>query len=147
MENPEIVIASIRREMPRNLNEKENLKLITIEHSPENRIVTICASGTLTANDYDAALPELEHAIELADDPLRIMIRLENFSGWEIEAAWKDLKFGLTLGGDLGRVAVVGENKLEEWGTKLSAPFIGAEMKYFSTDQEVAAQSWLEAQD
>ena len=101
-------------------------------------------SGTLTTNDYDAALPELKHAMDLADERLRILIRLEDFSGWEIEAMWKELKFDVAHGGDLGRIAVLGETKLEEWGTKLSAPFIGTDVKFYPTEREDAARAWLE---
>ncbi len=117
--------------------------MITIEHGPEHKVVTIRAAGTLTANDYDAAVPELKHAMDLAEGPLRVLIRLEDFSGWEIEAAWKDLKFDIRHGSDLGRIAVLGETTLEEWGTKLSAPFIGADMKFFPIDREDDAMAWL----
>ena len=107
--------------------------------------MTIRASGKLTSNDYDAAIPELKHAMDLAEDPLRVLIRLEDLSGWEIGAVWKDIKFDLRHGSDLGRIAVLGETTLEEWGTKLSAPFIGADMKFFPIDQEDDAMAWLQS--
>jgi len=87
--------------------------MIPIEHGKEHQFVTIRASGTLTSNDYDAALPELKHAMELAEGPLRVLIRLEDFSGWEIGAAWKDLKFDIRHGSDLGRIAVLGKRRLK----------------------------------
>lgn len=119
--------------------------MITIEHGEDQQIVTIRASGKLTSGDYDAAIPELEHAMKLAEGPLRMLIRLEDFSGWEMGAAWKDLKFDMRHGPDLGRIAVLGETRLEEWGTKLSAPFFGADMKFFPIEQEEDAMAWLKS--
>jgi hypothetical protein len=44
---------------------------------------------------------------------------------------------------DMGRVAIVGDRALQEWGTRLSKPTFKAEMRYFSRDQAAAAQAWL----
>ena len=101
------------------------------------------ASGVLTHQDYAAAVPELENALELAKAPVRLMISLENFHGWEIGALWDELRFGATHGRDFSRVAVVGERALEEWGTRLSKPFVKAEMRYFGHGERQAAEAWL----
>ena len=117
--------------------------MITIEHPGPHDIIVVRASGTLTAKDYDTAMPELEHAMELSKGPLRVLMRLDDFQGWEIGALWRDLEFDLKHRGDFGRVAVIGETALEEWGTKLSAPFAKAEMRFFTTDQDADAREWL----
>ena len=80
--------------------------------------------------------------MELTEGPLRVLIRLGDFSGWEIGAAWKDLKFDIGHGSDLGRIAVLGETTLEEWGTMFTAPFIGADLKFFPNDREDDAMAW-----
>lgn len=118
--------------------------MIKIEHLRDQDIIVLRASGTLTAQDYDAAIPELENALELSEGPLRLLICLEDFQGWEIGALWRDLKFDLKHLHDFGRIAVTGETTLEEWGTTLSAPFTNAEMRFFPTDQESVAREWLE---
>jgi hypothetical protein len=117
--------------------------MIVIEHSRDRDLITIRASGTLTGKDYDYAVPELEHAMKLSRRPLRVMIRLEDFRGWEIGALWRELEFDLTHRGDFGRVAVVGETGLEEWGTILSSPFAKAEMRFFPVTRTDEAESWL----
>jgi hypothetical protein len=117
--------------------------MITIEHDRDRDMIVIRASGTLTTEEYEHAVPELKHAMELAQGPLRVMIRLEDFRGWEIGALWQELKLDLNFRGDFGRVAVVGETALEEWGTALSAPFAKAEMRFFPTDREAEAKEWL----
>lgn len=117
--------------------------MIVIEHEHDRNRIVVRASGTLTTQDYKHAVPELNHALELSEGPLRLMIRLENFQGWELDALWKELKFDVSHIGDFERVAVVGESDLEKWGTVLSAPFTSADMRFFPTEQEDKAEDWL----
>lgn len=120
--------------------------MITIEHDTEDYL--ICrASGILSKADYDAAVPELENALAMRERPLRLLILLEDFRGWEVGAFWEDLKFDVKHGDDFGRIAVVGESKLEEWGTRLSKPFVGSEMRYFDQEDVSDALAWLEEGD
>ena len=119
--------------------------MITIEHDSDRRRIVVRASGTLTARDYEYAVPELEHAMELSEGPLRVLIRLEDFRGWEIGALWRELELDLKYRGDFGRIAVIGEKDLEAWGTTLSAPFAKAEMRFFPADREAEAEAWLDA--
>ena len=117
--------------------------MIKIEHLSDRSMIVIRASGTLTVPDYEAAVPELQHAIELSDGPLRVLLRLEDFSGWEIGALWREIEFDLKYRKDFGRIAVLGDTSLEEWGTTLSAPFTKADMQFFPSDQESEAYEWL----
>lgn len=119
--------------------------MITIEHSRDTDMIVLRASGTLTTKDYDAAVPELEHALELAQAPLRVLIRLEDFQGWDIAALWRELVVDFRHRGDFGRVAVIGETDLEKWGTLLSAPFAKSELKFFPVEREADALTWLDA--
>lgn len=116
---------------------------IVIEHNRKGYLVCR-ASGTLTKADYDAALPEFENALALRDGPVRVLIALEDFRGWEIGALWEELKFDVRHLDDFGRVAIVGDTKWEEWGIKLSKPFFSAEMRYFDLDHKDEAERWLD---
>lgn len=116
--------------------------MIAIEHDRDNYLVCR-VSGRLTEADYEAAVPEIENALVLRDEPLRLMIVLEDFRGWDIAALWEDLKFDVRHSGDFGRIAVLGESKLEEWGAALSKPFLGSEIRYFDIKERPAARAWL----
>lgn len=117
--------------------------MIQVEHKDE---ITVCrVAGTLTRDDYDAAMPEIEHEIEMADRPLRLLIHLDDLRGWEIGALWEDLKFDARHYNDFGRIAVLGDSDVERWGTVLSKPFTGAEVKYFDRDDRADAEAWLRA--
>ncbi len=117
--------------------------MIRIEHNTDLNQIVVRASGTLTTQDYENAIPELEHALALSEGPLRVMIRLEDFRGWEIGALWRELEFDLKYRTDFGRIAVIGETALEKWGTLLSAPFSNAQMQFFPASREADAAAWL----
>lgn len=116
--------------------------MIRIEHAPDG-ILECRVSGTLGKADYEAAVPELERAIESAEGPLRLMIRLEDFHGWDMAGLWEELRFDLRHRDDLGRVAVLGESRVEEWLTRLSKPFFDAPVRYFAPPEVEAARAWL----
>lgn len=116
--------------------------MITIEHDRDNYLVCR-VSGRLTEADYEAAVPEIENALVLRDQPLRMMIVLEDFRGWDSGGLWEDLKFDVRHASDFGRIAVLGDSKLEEWGTRLTMPFMGSEVRYFDIGDRATARAWL----
>lgn len=117
--------------------------MITIEHD-RDRYLVCRVSGKLSKVDYDAAIAELENELALQEAPLRLMVVLEDFRGWDsFDAFWQDLKFDVKHGGDFGRIAVLGDSTLEEWGTILSKPFFGGEVRYFDLKDRPAARAWL----
>lgn len=105
-------------------------------------IVRIAASGRLTKDDYERFLPEFER-IAGARGPVRVLIELDDFHGWDMGGLWEELKFDVAHQGDLGRVAVVGEKAWQEWGTRLSKPFFRAAVRYFEKGGAGAARAWL----
>lgn len=70
-------------------------------------------------------------------------IELKDFGGWDPEGLWKDVKFDASHQDDMDRIAIVGENKWEEWGTKLSKPFFKVDMRFFTPDRAAEARAWF----
>lgn len=118
--------------------------MLTMKTEEDTGIVVIEASGRLSKADYDRLVPEFER-MAAARGPLRLLIELDDFRGWEIGALWEELKFDLTHQGDMGRVAIVGDKAWQEWGTRLSKPFFAAEMCYFDRDEAADPRAWLTA--
>ncbi len=117
--------------------------MIEIQHDRTDFLV-IRAAGTLTEQDYEAAVPEIEHAMKLrAGRPMRVLVLLEDFRGWELGALWQELKFDMKHGDDFGRMAVVGDSRAQEWGTKISKAFFDTEVRYFDARERDAAETWL----
>lgn len=119
--------------------------MFTIEHDHEHFLVCR-ASGKLTRADYEAIAPEFENALKLRSGERRLMIVLEDFRGWDLPALWEELKFDVRHWHDFGRIAVVGQSRLEEWGTRLSKPLSGARMRYYDTEDRDMARAWLSEQ-
>lgn len=113
--------------------------LAFLERSSGN-VLGIKASGKLTHADYQQLVPRLEELIQ-EHGKIRVLFELEDCRGWEVGAAWDDLKFGLKHAGDVERCAVVGEKKWQEWMTKLSRPFFHA--RYFDKAEFEKAWQWL----
>jgi hypothetical protein len=107
------------------------------------RVIGFRLSGKLTDDDYKGFLPQLEEAIE-EHGQIRLLWVLEDFHGWEPKAAWDDYKYGMKYKDDMERLAMVGENRWEEWMTKLAKPFMrGVEIKYYDHSQIQEAWGWL----
>lgn len=116
--------------------------MITIEHDHANFLVCR-VSGKLTKADYDAMVPELDNALQMRSGERRMMIVLEDFRGWDLRALWEELKFDVRHWNDFARIAVVGQSRLEEWGTRLSRPLSGAKMRYYEMQERDMAGAWL----
>ena len=105
-------------------------------------VIGFKVSGTLTDDDYKTFIPELEKAIELSGT-VRLLWDMEDFHGWDLHAAWDDVKYCMKFNNAIDRIAMVGDKKWEEWMAKLSKPFARAEVKYYHHLQLQMAWDWL----
>ena len=98
--------------------------------------------GNLTHQDYEFFVPLFEQELLNIKNPkVRILVDLTEFTGWDLRAAWDDLKFGLKHNNEFTHIAVVGNNKLYEYGVKISNWFTHYEMQYFHSIKE--AKEWM----
>lgn len=108
----------------------------------DDGVLIIRVSEKLTKEDYDGFTAEFDRLAAEAR-PVRILIEMDNFRGWDIAGLWEDIKFDVSHYNDIGRVAIVGDKTWEEWGTTLSKPFTKAEMRYFDKSDKTEARNWL----
>jgi SpoIIAA-like len=66
----------------------------------------------------------------------------EDFHGWDLGAAWDDLRFEMTHASKLERLAMVGDKAWENWMTKIGE-FFAPEMKYFDASKVAEAERWV----
>lgn len=99
--------------------------------------------GKLTHEEYQTFVPLFNSALKGVKVPkVKVLADISNLQGWELQAAWDDLKFGLSHNNDFSQIAVVGDNKLYEYGVKVSNWFTPYEMKFFNSLEE--AKEWLQ---
>lgn len=108
------------------------------------KLLEIHVSGKLTTRDYEQFIPKLEALIRQHGN-VDLLFEMSDFHGWEAGAMWEDTKFAFRHFGDIGRMAVVGEKKWQEWMTSLCRPLTRAEIRYFDHAQAGEAMAWLES--
>ena len=106
------------------------------------KIVGFKLTGKLHDDDYKAFVPALEKILA-AEGKVRLFALFEDFHGWDLHAAWDDLKFGLKHYGDLDRIAMVGDQRWEKWMAQVCKPFTKATVRHFSASQVDDAWAWL----
>lgn len=115
---------------------------IGIQRTGKQFYLSLSVSGTLTHEDYKVITPMLESALKGVTEPLvNVYIDASELEGWELRAAWDDFKLGLSQGHKFKKVAVFGQQKWQEIGTKVAGWFISGDVKFF--DQSNVAMAWL----
>lgn len=117
--------------------------MIEVLPTPSLHILAFRLSGKLHDDDYQICMPLFEAAA--AAGPFRLLAVLEDFHGWDLHAAWDDLKLGIKIEGALERLALVGDGAVATWMVRLSKPFTRAEVRQFHPSERDAALAWLQA--
>jgi hypothetical protein len=116
--------------------------MLTIEEGGRGGdLVVVTASGRLTAEDYQRFTPAFER-LARSRGPLRVLLELRGFRGWEARALWEELKFDATHQWACRGIAVVGERRWRAWGTWLSRLLFRAEMHDFDRSRLEEARVW-----
>ena len=99
-------------------------------------------SGKLHDEDYKTFMPALDAAVK-SQGKVRLLMKLEDFRGWDLHAAWDDLKLGIRHYSDFDRIAMVGDKTWEKWLARLGRPFTRASLRYFDASEAEAAWNWV----
>jgi hypothetical protein len=84
----------------------------------------------------------IDGALAAVKDPqVKVFLDASELQGWELRAAWDDLKLGLKYGNAFVKIAIFGSKKWQEVAAKVGTWFISGEVKFFSEAQ--AALTWL----
>ncbi|HHB11972.1 MAG TPA: hypothetical protein ENK62_02075 [Chromatiales bacterium] len=115
-----------------------------LEEIPVNdpKVYGFRARGRLTHEDYERWVPRLEEILQ-AHRPIALLIELEDFEGWDREAFWDDLRFGLVHETDISRIAVVGDRAWQRLMVNLIRPLFTTELRYFDRKDLQKAWDWL----
>lgn len=86
----------------------------------------------------DAALEIIEN-----EGSIRALMVLRDFHGYTVPAFFEDFKFCMSHLNDFSHMAIVGDNKLEEFMASLSQFFMKGEIKYFDIKNLEKAKNWV----
>jgi hypothetical protein len=113
----------------------------TIETGAAN-LIGVKLRGKLHGEDYQRFLPQIE-TILTDDGKFRMYVEFEDFHGWDLRAAWDDMKFSMRHYSDFERIAMVGDRRWERWMAALCRPFTKAHVRYFDRAATEEAWKWL----
>ena len=105
--------------------------------------IGVRVSGEIRANDYRKLEPLLTNAIK-AHGIVNLVVHLEDLEGIEdADALREDVKLALKSYGDIGKIAVLGTEKWQEWAAKLMDPILFTiKVAYFGPDAMEEAWDW-----
>lgn len=116
-------------------------KNLEINELADGRVIDVTIIGKLTDADYEQFVPLTEQRINQFGK-IGMVITLEDFSGWDLNAMWDDLKFDIKHFCDIEKMAIVGHSKWDKFLSALTRPFTAAEIKYFDEGEIAAARQW-----
>ncbi len=118
--------------------------MIEIMPESEGNILVVKATEKLTARDYEEVfIPKINQLIEVYRKVRVVVLLAENFSGWEIGAAWDDAVFGIQHRNDFEKMAVVGGPKWVQWATKISFNFMDGQVAIYDIPDFQSAVAWV----
>jgi hypothetical protein len=115
---------------------------IGIERIDSKFFLSLKAVGKLTHQDYEIITPLIDSALLQVKDPkVDVLIDGTELEGWELRAAWDDLKLGLKHNNEFNKIAIYGNKEWQDTIAKIGSWFISGEVKYF--DNLTDAANWL----
>ena len=108
-----------------------------------DRLCVLRIGGELKKSELDAAQSEFVEKIAGAGT-VKLLVLLENFTGWERDEAWGDTDFFFSHRNDFERIAVVGNPRYEAQVLAFTgAGLRKGPVKFFSETGESEARAWL----
>ena len=101
--------------------------------------------GKLTAEDYQS-LMDMFHGILTRHGALRLYANLEEFDGWEWQASWDKVAFGIKYWGKIMQIAMVGTDRWAHLGAQLAGNIKTADVQYFEATDSAQALAWVQNQ-
>ena len=114
----------------------------SLEQHPD-RLLVLRVGGELKKSELDAVQSDFVEKIA-GGESVKLLVLLENFTGWERGEQWGDTDFFFSHRHEFGKIAVVGDPR---WEAQVLA-FTGAGLrkgpvKMFPETAEAEARAWL----
>ena len=101
--------------------------------------------GKLTAEDYQSLMDMLQGILN-RHGALRLYANLEEFDGWEWQASWDKVAFGIKHWGKIMQIAMVGRDRWAHLGAQLAGNIKTADVRYFEGTDSAQALAWVQSQ-
>lgn len=116
--------------------------MFKILEAKKKNVIALKVDGKVKKEDYENITPVLENMIE-EYGKIRCLAKVNEMHGVEPAALWEDLRLSLKHVDKFEKVAVVGAKPFIRSLSKLSSPFISADVKVYSENEIVNAMEWI----
>lgn len=124
------------------MSNKNHGMSIGIERVGEDVFLSIKAVGKLTHADYQVITPLIDGALGSVKQPkVKMLMDASELDGWELRAAWDDLRLGLKHGSDFLKIAIISNKRWQDLVAKVGSWFLSGEVRSF--DDREAGLAWL----
>ena len=106
------------------------------------KILDVTLRGKIAKEDYQLLTPEVDRAIK-DHEKVRMLVRMEDFHGWNPGGLWEDIKFDMRHFADIERLALVGDKRWEAGMAVFCKPFTTAKIRYFDKSNSDEADMWI----
>lgn len=116
--------------------------MITVTDYPGTNVIEFFVNDGVSKADFDLVADKIDAIIDMYGS-VRLIEVVEKIGSVEPAALWADLKFGPAHLKFITHVAVVADQKWIEWVSKISRPFLSAELRTFTMTQLPEARVWI----
>ena len=117
--------------------------MLTIEGG-EGGLLHVYADGQLTTEDYVDFVTRFDWFISDGSSPITMRVELgSSFGGWSLDALFRDRKFGLMPQRCIRRIAIVADERWENWATGALYAGLAEEIRFFERETRAQADDWL----
>ncbi len=117
--------------------------MINILKNKGENLIVVRASGGLERGDFEKINPVLNE-FSKRSNKIKLYIELEGVSIIQPDVLMEDLRSYLRYNESIKQIAVVGNDDWERIFTRLSEPFVSAEVRYFPEGRSLEALNWVE---
>ncbi len=118
--------------------------MLNIELDEVNGIAILSPNGALSEKDFKSASSVIDSYIGKYGNLKGVIINTKAIPGWEsLGSLIEHFKFIKDHHKKVSHVALVTDSVLGDFGEKIAAHFVSAEIKHFPFDELTHAQSWI----
>ena len=99
--------------------------------------------GKLTAEDYRSLMDMLRGIFD-RHGALKLYVNLEEFDGWEWQASWDKVAFGIKHWEKIMQIAIVGTDRWFHLGAYAAEKIKTADVRYFAAAENTRALAWAQ---
>jgi hypothetical protein len=112
-------------------------------YDPTTQLAELHIRGTLKRDDLAGFEKEIASRIDAGERP-RVLVLLDNFSGWQQGDDWDNFDFMFSYGDKIAKIAIVGAGAREaEVKAFTGAGLRPTPVKFHSAEEAEAARAWL----